>query len=471
MPGFQPITGGGQKPAPRKVKPSPPPPASEEEEQRSWWKFGLTTWLLIFGLIVINAGLFVKPGMLDVLVTQLGRVLGLVDVRFWPWWYWPVFWIVVIGLVGRYLLAERIEFAEVEGLDTDQLEQLRRIVTIIAVGLAVVMFCVHSNLADYLRILIGQFYSIQYPWWAPSFAITLVIILLGIVWMVQRVQEENNASDGWSLRTTLSVVVGGIAGITVVFFGTIAYFNGFFSSLSQSLSLPWWGWPVFFITVIAGLLIYRIFTVLQGKGAAAQTKAMSVRTTATTQATVAPIQQAASTKPKGFNAAVGNRPQTGFRAGTIQERTPLLERLGLSKLREMGMIVWLVPVGLALLAVIGYFCYRLMTMEWIDAEGYPISRPWWIWALPFAILALGALTWKVVLILRENMEDGAFRSSRTRSVSQSKSQKPKGFNMQSSGRSGFQKNEQGLSANPFFWVAIIGGGILLLIIVLLLVFR
>ena len=33
------------------------------------------------------------------------------------------------------------------------------------------------------------------------------------------------------------------------------------------------------------------------------------------------------------------------------------------------------------------------------------------------------------------------------------------------------KHESGLSANPFFWVAIVGGGILLLIIVLLLVFR
>jgi len=462
MSNFQPITGGGQKPAPRNTKPLNQTPQSEDE--RPWWKFGLTTWLLIFGLVVINAGIFVKPEMLDSVVTLLWRVLGLVDVRYWPWWYWPVFWIIVIGLVARYLLAERIEFAEVEGLDTDQLEQLRRIVTIIAVGLSAVMICVHSNLVGHLRVLIGQFYTIQYPWWTPSLAIVLVIVLLGVLWMVQRAQEENGA-EGWSLRTTIGVVVGGIAGIAIIFFGTIAYANGFFSSLSQSLSLPWWGWPAFWVAVIAGLLAYRIFAVVQGKGATAQT-------TATIQAT--PVQQAASAPTrKGFNASVGGRAQTGFRAGQPRERTPLLERLGLSALSDMGMLVWLIPVGLILLAVIIYFCYHLFTMEWIDAEGYPVARPWWIWALPFAILTLGALVWKAVLVIRENMENGAFQSSRSRSASQSKPQKSRGFNVQSSGRSGFRDNNQesGLFTNPFFWVAVVGGGILLLIIVLLLVFR
>jgi len=69
------------------------------------------------------------------------------------------------------------------------------------------------------------------------------------------------------------------------------------------------------------------------------------------------------------------------------------------------------------------------------------------------------------------MESGAFRPSRP--TSQSKPQKPGGFNMQAPGRTGFQRShqEQGLFANPFFWVAIVGGGILLLIIVLLLAFR
>ena len=452
MPGFQPATGGGRKPAPRNVKPAPP-----SEELRPWWKFGLTTWLLIFGLVVINAGLFVKPEMLDSVVAQFWRILGFVDVRFWPWWYWPVFWMIVIGLVGRYLLAERIEFAEAQGQDADQLSQLRRLVTIIAVGLSVVMICVHSNLAGYLRVLIGKFYTLQYPWWTPSLAITLVIVLLGIVWMVQRAQEENDF-EGWSLRTTLAVILGGITGIAVMIGGAVAYANGFFSSLS--FSLPWWNWPVFWVAVIAGLLAYRIFTAFHGQETSAPS---SVKF----QTTVVPAQQAPTpTKPKGFNSST--RPQTGFRTGSMKERTPLFERLGLSSLREMGMIVWLIPIGLVLLAVIGYFCYHLMTMEWIDAEGYPISRPWWVWALPFAILVLGALTWKVVLVIRENTDSPPFRPSHP--TPQSKPQKPRGFNVQTPGR-GYQRNESGLFANPFFWVATVGGGILLLIIVLLLVFR
>jgi len=475
MPGFQSATGGGQKPAPRNTKPLDQTPLSEEE--RPWWKFGLTTWLLIFGLVVINAGIFVKPEMLDKVVALFWWLLGFVDVRFWPWWYWPVFWIIVIGLVGRYLLSERIEFTEVQGEDADQLRQLRRLVTIIAVGLSVVMICVHSNMAGHLRVLIRQFYTIQYPWWTPPLAITLIVALLGIVWMVQRAQEEND-SEGWSLQTTLGVIVGGIVGIVVLFSGIIAYTNGFFTSLSQTSLLPWWGWPAFWVVVIAGLLAYRIFTAFHRKETTAQTKGTTVRTAAAvqaTQATTTPIQQAAPSlaKPKGFNAAIGGRTQAGFRGGPTKERTPLLERLGLSALGELGIIVWLIPIGLVLLGVIGYFCYHLMTMEWIDTEGYPIKKPWWVWALPFIILTLGAVIWKVVLVIRENIESGAFRSSKTRSESQSRPQKPKGFNVQSPGRGGFQRNDQGsgLLTNPFFWVAAVGGGILLLIIVLLLAFR
>jgi len=261
MPGFQPVTGGGQKPAPRNVKPLNQPPS---EDERPWWKFGLTTWLLVFGLMVINAGVFVKPGMLDKIGVQFWWFLGLVDVRFWPWWYWPIFWIIVIGLFGRYLLSERIEFADVQGHDTDQLEQLRRLVTIIAVGLAIVMICVHSNLAGHLRWLLGQFNAIQYPWWAPSLAITLIIVLLGIVLMVQRAHKENDREESdaepWSLRMTLGMVLGGIAGITVI--GMIVYVAGLFTSLS----LPWLGWSAFWVAVISGLLVYRTFMAFRGQG-------------------------------------------------------------------------------------------------------------------------------------------------------------------------------------------------------------
>jgi len=462
MPGFQPITGGGQNPVPRNVKPLNQPPQSEDE--RPWWKFGLTTWLLIFGLVVINVGIFVKPEMLDKIVTQLWRFLGFVDVRFWPWWYWPVFWIVVIGLVGRYLLSERIEFAEVQGEDADQLIQLRRLVTIIVVGLSAVMICVHSNLAGHIRWLIGQFNTIQYPWWTPTLAITLIIALLGIVWIIQRARTEND-TEPWSLGTTISVVAGGIVGIMAIFVGIIAYTNGLFAS--QSLPFPWWGWPAFWVVVIAALLVYRTFMAFRGQ-------TPTVQTTTPAQISATPIQQTSvSTKPKGFNASLGNRSKAGFRTGQTTERTPLLERLGLSTLREMGVIVWLIPVGLVLLAVIGYFCYRLMTMEWIDAEGYPVTKPWWIWVLPFALLGLVVVTWKMVLLIRENVESGTFRSSKTQASSQTKPQKQKGFNVQTPSRAGFQRNiqEQGLFANPFFWVATLGGGLLLLIIVLLLVFR
>jgi len=345
-----------------------------------------------------------------------------IEIRHQSWWYWPVFWCIVIFTVVHLLLLQRFDSSDTQVENTRQLKQLRRLLAIVVVGLMMILICVHSNLSNFIRVPFVRFSSIRFPWWSAPLAITLVIALLGVIWVIQRYREENEVEE-WSLHKKLGLIAGGIVAIVAIFGGVMAYTNNMISmqSFSFSQSLPWWGWPAFWVTVIAGLLTYKVVVVIRDQEP-------------TTQAAIPKQKQQipASVKPKGFNAAVGNRQQTGFRAGITRERTPFLERFGLSKLREIGMVVWLVPVGLVLLAVIGYFCYRLFTMEWIDAEGYPISRPWWVWALPFAILALGALIWKVVLIIRENREDGAFRPSRP--APQNKPQKPRGFNMQPPGK-------------------------------------
>jgi len=162
-------------------------------------------------------------------------------------------------------------------------------------------------------------------------------------------------------------------------------------------------------------------------------------------------------------------PQSKSHRFVSAERTPLFERLGFSTLREMGMIIWLVPAGL-IFFIITYFCYRWMTMEWIDAEGYPISTPWWIWVLPFVFLGLGALTWRIVLLIHEGREDRSFRSPPIKPQPSLRQQKPKGFNMQRS--SGFRWGQQE-SASPFskpiVWIAV-GAGVLLLIVLLVIIF-
>jgi len=345
-----------------------------------------------------------------------------IEIRHWSWWYWPAFWCIVIFTVVRLLLMQRLESENIQTESSNQLKQLRRLLAIVIVGLLVILLCVHSNLSGFLRVPAIRFSSFRFPWWSAPLAITLVIALLGVIWMVQRYREENEVEE-WSLQKKLGLVIAGIMVIMAIFGGVLAYTNNMISmqSFSFSMSFPWWGWPAFWVTVIAGLLTYKVVAVIRDREPSTQTAIPKQKQ-----------QTPASVKPKGFNTAVGGRSQTGFRAGTMKECKPLLERFGLSSLREMGMTVWLIPVGGVLLAVIGYFCYRLLTMEWIDAEGYPISRPWWIWALPFAILALGALIWKVVLIIRENREDGAFRPSRP--TPQNKPQKPRGFNMQPPGK-------------------------------------
>ena len=349
MSGFQSAIGGGQgsgKPV-RSGTSAPPQkkPASTEQhtEKSHWWQFGLTTWLLIIGLAVINAGMFVKPELLESLGGRVWRLFSFFDIRFWPWWYWPIFWIVIIGIVIRYLLGERITVADYNKEPSDQLRQLRRLVTIVAVGLTGVLVVVHTRLAVFLSGLLGNLFS-------------------------------SNA--------------------------------------------PWWAWPTVWTFIIIGLLTLKII--------------MAARESRFVPATaqVAPVKQKtfnAATAParKTFNAVTGVRQATN---GSDDSWIRAVARSAVQRATLVGPMVWWSVGGVIVFILVAWVGYWYTTTEWIDKEGYPISKPWWIWPLLCALIGCGGVAIKMIIAVREAGAEGAFRSGKPK-PKPVKPQKPIGFNV------------------------------------------
>ena len=68
-------------------------------EEEPLWRFSRSTWLLILGLILFNAGCFLRPSLLDTFL----------DVRLWPWWAIPGAVVLLIFCVFWFLIALRWE--------------------------------------------------------------------------------------------------------------------------------------------------------------------------------------------------------------------------------------------------------------------------------------------------------------------------------------------------------------------------
>ncbi|MDR1383061.1 MAG: hypothetical protein LBJ67_04325 [Planctomycetaceae bacterium] len=455
---FQPSIGSHARPLQQVVQKESPisSVASQNKSCRLVPKWG---WIaLLVGLFIISFFVFFVVGKRFEYVSHLiNNAFRMTEIHYRSWWYWPVFWIIVIGTVVRYFLVRRVTTKE-QNEHRNHLTQLQRLLTIIVFGLMFILICVHSDMAGILKSLIGKFHGIKYPWWClPLGCGLLIAAVLGGILRFQK-YRENKEEEESNIKIVLWRSVGVVFGIALLVGGVLAYRNGYFSFSS----VPWWGWPTLWVAVIVGLLFYKVIQAFRESGTSVPMVSKPAKSA---------IQQPTAATSKGFNTSLkGNSNKTRFRAGVPAERTPLLDRLNLSALREIGMIVWLIPVGLILVAAAGYLCYHLITMERIDAEGYPVATPWWVWILPFVFLGLGILTWKIVLLIRESRENRSFRSSSVIPQHSLKQQQPKGFNMQ--GQSGFRQGQResvGLFSKSAIWIAI-GAGAILLIILIIVVF-
>ena len=226
MGNFQPSIGGRvnpSKPVVPKVKDtnthSPPQNDDELLRNESTRNISIRTWpVWVWVTISAFIGLYclllyyfyVTEERLQYGSALASHVMHTVEIRHWSWWYWPVFWGLVVLTIVRFLLFQRMKSPEAQYGNAQQLNRLLRLLPIVIVGLMVVLLCAHSDVLGLLRILMDRMRTIEFPWWAPSLAITLVIALLGVIWMIQRYQEENDVEE-WSLRTKLGLIFGGIA--------------------------------------------------------------------------------------------------------------------------------------------------------------------------------------------------------------------------------------------------------------------
>lgn len=82
------------------MKTTSPSPALPESPNGLWQTFGMTTWLLIGGLVLLNVGCFLSPSILDTVLSviffPISFLFHLLDFRTWAWWYFPG---VIAGLV------------------------------------------------------------------------------------------------------------------------------------------------------------------------------------------------------------------------------------------------------------------------------------------------------------------------------------------------------------------------------------
>jgi TRAP-type C4-dicarboxylate transport system permease small subunit len=257
-----------------------------------------------------------------------------------------------------------------------------------------------------------------------------------------------------------------------------------FARKSYVIKYPWWFLSLVFSFLIVVLIC--IWFVQKYR----ETKTQTTPKSATRQSTVpqsqsVPAPQTAA-QPKGFNMSIGGgTTRGGFQRQNQTERESFFDRLGISAgfsfLRENKLLISLILGGGILLAVLIYFGYQLMTMEWIDSEGYPIAKPWWLYLIPFLLLGCGIFVYKIIGMIRENAAERSSRPAKFSSVRpQTQPQKPTGFNRPSSGRGGFQHGFQqqtpqsslrDLFSHPVTWIVTGGIVVLLFVIVLLLIFR
>ncbi|MDR1963186.1 MAG: hypothetical protein LBQ50_05365 [Planctomycetaceae bacterium] len=71
--------------------------STEPVQKRPWWKFGTMGWILIFGLIILNIGVFSET--LELNKRTINKIFYLIDPRYWSLLPVPILWGVVCWFV------------------------------------------------------------------------------------------------------------------------------------------------------------------------------------------------------------------------------------------------------------------------------------------------------------------------------------------------------------------------------------
>lgn len=350
MSGFKPtISGKGPKPtaSPPKIsqeKPSthtPPTKFTTRPKQTGWT--GWTTALLILGLLGINVGIFFSPDTLESITAQFWKTLALFDFRYWSKWTGVTFFLVLAGLLTRYFLTEQIEFGNHHDNFLRSLRQLRRIVTILIIGVLLLVCCTSPTFSGMGTVFVTSFLPVA------------------VYWMFR---------------------------------------------------------PIVWVGILLALVISKIIVTLRSNGGTSDVekpvRAVAEPSSAATWKIASSVRSGTkimSTKEKGIFSSLQDSAAAAF----------LLE----NKAR--------IGLGIAVLFGIFFLFYLgniFFASEWIDEEGFPISKPWWMWVLPFLALAIGGVITKIVIVIRA---EAASVTARSVSLSTPRKKTPppqsKGFNV------------------------------------------
>ena len=275
-------------------------------------------------------------------------------------------------------------------------------------------------------------------WYWPVLGVTVAcIVLLFIFDRRIDIARRNDApyEQLCQLRRLMLITISGLVGVLVVIHTRLAAaLSGVVGSMFSS-DAPWWVWPAFWSTLIVGLFVAKVVMALR-EARLQNPQNAGVRK----QPLDAPLQTAAVPTPakqKTFNAVTAKIPAAGRSAvGTrmnVQRdhgKWSFSDLPGISALADLGPIAWWCAAGVVMFIVFAWFGYWYTTAEWIDNEGYPISKPWWIWPILFALIGCVVFAIRMMEAIHEGAAAGAFRRDKPTVRKPAKPQKPAGFNMQ-----------------------------------------
>jgi hypothetical protein len=115
--------------------------STEPVQKCLWWKFGRMGWILIFGLIVLNIGVFSET--IEFNKRTFNRIFYLIDPRYWSLLPVPVLWGLVCWFITDFLCC--FDFIR-------RKRQWIRLIIVLGIFCGVVWFCGWTAIAFRRRI-------------------------------------------------------------------------------------------------------------------------------------------------------------------------------------------------------------------------------------------------------------------------------------------------------------------------------
>ena len=305
---------------------------------------------------------------------------------------------------------------------------------LLVVGLAMIGGMIFAD-PKILRLLDVRLWP---HWYWPVLGVVVAGIVLLFIFsnrIAIAMRNDTPCEQLCQLRRLTLITVIGLVGVLVVIHTRLAAALSSVVGNMFSSNAPWWAWPTFWGTAVVGLFVTKLVMASrearlqnpQNTGVREQPRNMPPQTAAA----VAPAKQ------KTFNAVTSKIPAAGrsaagarMNAKSDHEKWSLSDLPGMSALADLGPIVWWCAAGVIIFIILVWFGYWYTTTEWIDKEGYPISKPWWIWPILFALIGCVVFVIRMMEAIHEGAAAGAFRRDKPTVRKPAKPQKPAGFNMQ-----------------------------------------